>query len=229
MYLKIGHRGASAYEPENTLRSFRRAFELGADMVELDIHLSKDGQAIVMHSEDLHHTTNGQGIVPDKTLAELKTLDAGKGGHIPTLQEAIAVARGQGGLYIELKGEGTPPVVTEILRAEDFIAQVIVGSFKPWLVREVKALSPEVKTSILVGQTDLDLIALAHAVKADYVHLCWENRAPAPHELLTPELLTAIHAAGLGIILWHEERESELAALSKMDVEGICSNMPELL
>jgi len=229
MYLKIGHRGASAYEPENTLRSFRRAFELGADMVELDVHLSKDGEAMVMHSEELEHTTDGHGRIQDKTLAELKTLDAGNGERIPTLREAIAVARGRGGLYIELKGEGTPPVVTDILRAEDFVAHVIVGSFKPWLVRETKTLAPEVKTSILVGQTDIDHIALAHSVGADYVHLCWENRAPAPHKLLSPELLAAIHAAGLGVILWHEERESELAALTKMDIEGICSNKPDLL
>lgn len=229
MYLEIGHRGASAYEPENTLRSFHRAFELSADMVELDIHLSKDGRAVVIHSEDLHHTTDGHGCVQDKTLAELKLLDAGRGERIPTLREAIGVARGQGGSYIELKGEGTPQVVAKIVRAEDFVAHVIVGSFKPWLVRDFKALAPEMRTSILVGQTDVDHIALARAVGADYVHLCWENRSPAPHELLTPELLAAIHAAGLGIILWHEERESELAALTKIDVDGICSNKPDLL
>lgn len=92
-YLNVAHRGASAYEPENTLRSIRRAIEMGADMSEIDLHLSKDGVLIVMHDYTVDHTTNGQGAIKELTLAEIKTLDAGQGEPVPTLQEVIDLVR----------------------------------------------------------------------------------------------------------------------------------------
>jgi len=232
-YLAVAHRGASAYEPENTLRAFRRAIELGADMSELDVHLSKDGHLIVMHNATVEQTTNGRGAIADMTLARLKQLDAGKGEKIPTLQEAIDLVRGQNGLYIELKGEGTSEPVVNLLRANRFTdrRQAIVGSFKPWLVQAVKELAPEIATSLLVGPVypAETLIEMTRATRADYVHLCWESRAPEPHKLLTPELLRALRAAGLGIVLWHEERPSELKVLRTLDVDAICSNTPDQL
>jgi glycerophosphoryl diester phosphodiesterase len=232
-YLVIAHRGASAYEPENTLRAFHRAIELGADMSELDAHLSKDGHVIIMHNATVETTTNGRGAIKDMTLEELKRLDAGKGEKVPTLPEVLDLVRGKNGLYIELKGEGTPPAVVQILRDNNYTdrRQVIVGSFLPSLVQEVKDLAPEIATSLLVGPVSPadQLIAMTRSVKADYVHLCWENRHPAPHTLLTPELLSALRAADLGIVLWHEERLSELQVLCLLDVDGICSNTPDQL
>jgi glycerophosphoryl diester phosphodiesterase len=229
----VAHRGASAYEPENTLRAFRRAIELGADMSELDAHLSKDGHVMIMHNPTVEKTTNGTGAIKDMTLAELKALDAGKGERIPTLQEVIDLVQGRNGLYIELKGEGTPGPVVDILRRNKFTGrrQVIVGSFLPWLVQETRELAPEIATSLLVGPvySAEDLIAMTRAARADYVHLCWENRAPQPHTLLTTELLKSLREAGLGIVLWHEERASELAVLRTLDVDAICSNTPDAL
>ncbi len=232
-YLAIAHRGASAYEPENTLRAFRRAIELGADMSELDVRLSKDGHLIVMHNAAVDSTTNGRGAIKEMTLAELKRLDAGKGEQVPTLQQVVDLVRGKSGLYIELKGEGTPPKVVSLLRANHFTdrRQVIVGSFLTRLVKEVKDLAPKIATSLLVGPVfpPDQLVAMTRAVQADYVHLCWENRHPQPHTLLTPDLLNALRAAGLGIVLWHEERPSELRTLRTLDVDAICSNTPDLL
>jgi glycerophosphoryl diester phosphodiesterase len=167
------------------------------------------------------------------TLAELKKLDAGKGERIPTLQEAIDLVRGKNGIYIELKGEGTPAPVVEILRSNKFTdrQQVIVGSFQPWLVQPVKEMAPEISTSLLVGPvySAQELIAMTRNVQADYVHLCWESRLPQPHKLLTPELLSELRAAGLGIVLWHEERLTELRVLRTLDVDAICSNTPDML
>src|SRR5512136_2923707 len=122
-------------------------------MSELDAHLSRDGHVIVMHNATVEKTTNGTGAIKDMTLAELKQLDAGKGERIPTLQEVIDLVRGKGGLYIELKGEGTPPAVVDILRANHFTdrTQVIVGSFQPHLVKQTKELAPEIATSLLVS------------------------------------------------------------------------------
>ena len=229
----MAHRGASAYEPENTLRAFQRAIDLGADMSELDVHMSRDGHVIVMHNATVEKTTNGVGAIKNMTLAEIKALDAGKGERVPTLQEVIDLVRGKHGLYIELKGEGTPGPVVEVLRRNGFTdrKQVIVGSFLPWLVQQTRELAPEIATSLLVGPVypAADLIAMTRAASGDYVHLCWENRAPQPHKLLTPELLSALRAAGLGIVLWHEERPEELAVLTTLDIDAICSNTPDRL
>lgn len=232
-FLAVAHRGASAYEPENTLRAFQRATEMGADMSELDAHLSKDDHVMIMHNATVEHTTGGNGAIADMTLAELKQLDAGKGERIPTLPEVINLVRGKNGLYIELKGEGTPEAVVEILRRNGFTGrrQVIVGSFNSWLVQQTRTLAPEIATSLLVGPvySARELVDMARVACADYVHLCWENRAPDPHTLLTPDLLRDLRAAGLGIVLWHEERPSELAVLRTLDVDAICSNAPDLL
>src|SRR5512139_3897230 len=85
MIHNIAHRGASAYEPENTLRAFARAIDMGATMLELDVHLSRDGQLVVIHDPDLSRTTNGSGLVGDLSLADIQRLDAGLGEHVPTL------------------------------------------------------------------------------------------------------------------------------------------------
>ena len=247
-YLNVAHRGASAHAPENTLLAFERAIELGADMSELDLHLSRDGALVVMHDASVDHTTDGHGAIRDLSLAELKRLDAGQGQRVPTLPEVIDLVRGRSGVYPELKAQGTPRATVDCLRAKapttaksapswepanGFTGrqQVIVGSFDAALAREAKVLAPEIATSLLVGpvypaQTLIDLARSAHA---DYLHLCWENRAPHPHELLTPELLRALRAAGLGIVLWHEERDDELRVLRTLDVDAICTNTPEKL
>jgi glycerophosphoryl diester phosphodiesterase len=232
-YLIVAHRGASAYEPENTLRAFRRAVELGADMSELDVHLSQDGELIVMHNATVDQTTDGHGAIQDLTLDQIRSLDAGLGERVPTLQQVVDLVRGRNGLYVELKAPGTPGATVKLLRGNGFIArgQVIVGSFEPAFVGETKALAPELSVSLLVGPLypAHELIELAHSANADYVHLCWENRAPEPHRLLTPELLASLHGAGLRIVLWHEEREEELRVLRSLDVDAICSNTPDKL
>ncbi len=227
--LKIAHRGASALEPGNTLRAFEAAVDLGADMIEVDVRLSKDGQPVIIHDATLETTTNGSGYVKDKTLLELKQLDAGQRERIPSLQEAIDFARGRCGLYIELKAPATPGPVVEAVRANEFGREVIISSFDHALLKEVKELAPEMPTSVLVGQTNGDFVGMARAAGADYVHFCWERRSPTPHKLLSPELVTKIHEQGLGIIIWHEERPEEIREILKYGIQGICSNRPDLL
>jgi glycerophosphoryl diester phosphodiesterase len=227
----IAHRGASAYEPENTLRAFARAIEMGATMLELDVHLSRDGALVVIHDPELSRTTNGRGLVSDLPSAEIRRLEAGLGEHVPTLEEVIEQARGRVQLYIEMKGQQTPAAVVDCLRRTAFMDQAIAGSFFPWLPQKVKFLEPAIRTSVLIAARDrqANFIDWALAVQADYVHPCWERASPAPHQLLTPDLVSAIHGRGLGIVLWHEERPEELRELVKLDVQGICTNTPDVL
>ena len=228
-FLRIAHRGASAHAPENTLAAFRLAAELGADMVELDVHVSADGVPVVIHDSSLARTTDGTGLVGDLTLAELKRLDAGRGEHIPTLEEAMEVCREVGmGLYVEVKDEQAVFPLVELLRHYP-VEHVLVGSFRPDWVASVKALVPHISTSVLFRALNVDPVRLAQAVGADYVHPCWEWYAPEPHRLLSQEWIKRVREADLGIIIWHEERPEEIAALRQLGVDGICSNQPELL
>lgn len=231
MIHNIAHRGASAYEPENTLRAFERAIEMGASMLELDVHLSMDGFPVVIHDARLDRTTGGSGLVTELTLAEIQRLDAGRGELIPSLAEVVELARGRAQLYIELKGQGTPGPVVETLREARCVDHALVGSFYPWLPQKAKFLEPNLRTAVLAGwqEGSLEFLDWALAVDADIVHPCWESASPTPHELLTPELIAHIRHLGLGIVVWHEERPSELAELVKLDVDGICTNTPDVL
>ena len=225
-YRIVAHRGASAYEPENTLRAFQRAIELGADMSELDVQFSQDGALVVMHNSSLDETTNGHGAVLEHTLADLQALDAGKGERIPTLQQVIDLVRGRNGLYIELKAPETPRPTVTLLRANQFTsdAQVIVGSFQPDLVRETKEVAPEISVSLLVGpvypvQTNS---SRWHATRTPTMYISVGKAVrPQPHLLLTAELIQALRKANLGIVLWHEERQEEIEVLRTLDVDAI--------
>jgi len=227
----IAHRGASAYEPENTLRAFERAIEMGATMLELDVHLSREGHPMVIHDTDLSRTTNGTGRVTDLSLTQIKRFDAGLGEQVPTLDEVIELARDRAKLYIDLKGQSAPEQVVKTLQKADFLDQVIVGSFYPWLPQKVKFLEPGVRTSVLIRLEDrrADFVAWTLAVGADYVHPCWESGSTTPHKLLTPGIIANFRQHGLGILLWHEERPAELHQLVKLDVDGICTDKPDLL
>lgn len=225
----IAHRGASEEEPENTLRAFARAIELEADMVELDVHLSRDGHLVVIHDARVDKTTDGAGEVAALALAELRAFDAGKGERIPTLEEVFELVRGRAAVYVELKGVGTSGPAVQAVRRHGVEDEVIVGSFHPEMVLEAGARSSGIATSLLVGGAVEDPGAAARAARAAYVHLCWERRSANPAEFLTPPLIAGLRGAGLGIILWHEERLDVIEALRGLPVDGVCGNRPELL
>ena len=228
--LCIGHRGASAHAPENTLAAIRKAAELGADMVEVDVQASADGALVIIHDAELSCTTNGRGSVYAHRLADLQALDAGGGERIPTAEEVIdcCVAL-ELGVYFELKVGFAAAGIAALIRRRALHQRVIVGSFRPDWVADVTAHDARIETAVLFGSLHVDPVALARATGARYVHPCWEHQAPEPHELLTPEWLGRVRDAGLGIISWHEERPAEIAALRGLRVDAICSNAPELV
>ncbi|NOX62779.1 MAG: hypothetical protein GXP42_12660 [Chloroflexi bacterium] len=229
-FLRIAHRGASAHAPQNTLAAFRKAAELGADMVELDVQVTADGVPVIIHDHVVDRFDGHAGAVSGFTLTQLKAIDAGQGERIPTLDEAIEFCLAQGlGMYLEVKsGRAVQPLVERIAHY-DIREWVLVGSFRPDWLAAVKWLDPNIRTSILFSAPSVNAVQLARAVDADFVHPCWEGFHPQPHTLLTNEWVAAVREAGLGIILWHEERPEEIAALRKMGVDGICSDAPERL
>lgn len=229
--LRIAHRGASAYARENSPESLRAAAELGADMVEIDIHTSADDIPIVTHDSSLKRLYGIDGNISDYDWESLRALTAAKG-SIMDFDEALALCKALGlGLYLDIKRLSSQAAqsIFASVDARHYGKQVIFGSFRPDYLADIKAARPEAETSILFNALDIDPVKLAGAVRADYVHPCWEWRAEQPHRLLTPEWIAALRQADVGIVCWHEERPSEIAALKALGVDAICSDKPELL
>lgn len=227
--LRIGHRGAAAHAPDNTLLGIRTAASLGADLVEIDAHQTGDAHVALSHEDHLTDERGNVHFIGDSTLAELQKVDLGRGERIATLDQAIEVCKQeQLGAYIELKDWRCIPTVAEMIRAQKFGEWCIVASFRPDWLAEIKAMLPRTPTSVLFSSVHVDPVKLAQAAHADFVHPCWE-RFDHPSSLLTPEWVTWVREADLGIICWHEERLDEIAALHRIGVDGICSDAPELL
>lgn len=159
--LVLGHRGASAYAPMNTLPAFELALELGADGVELDVHLSKDGALIILHDFTVDHTTNSSGYVRDMTLAELKLLDAGsrfgekfKGTQIPTLDEVFESVGNKLFINVEIKSEtqetdGVEQAVADCIVRHGVQRTVLVSSFNPLALQRFRQIMPDIPIGYL--------------------------------------------------------------------------------
>jgi glycerophosphoryl diester phosphodiesterase len=227
----VGHRGAAALAPENTLPSFEKARALGADMVELDIHLSADGRCVVIHDETVDRTTDGQGAVGDKTFAELRELDAGDGARIPSFDEVLAWARDVDmPLSVELKHPnvctmrpypGLEERVLDLLDAHEMLDRSFVHSYHHAAARRVKALRPEVTTAISCDYADfVDVAAVARSAAADGIHLEWRSTSG--------DAVAQAHAAGIHILGGGipDGRDDIVRALIRHGVDMIDSDDP---
>ena len=221
MVVVTGHRGAGFLEPENTIRSIRRAIELGVDQVEIDVHLSRDGKLVVIHDETLDRTTNGHGFVRDYTLAELKKLDAGKGEKIPTLQEVIDAVKGKVMLQIELKEPAAADQVVKTVEDNGLVGDVIVTSFWHHAVKRVKELNPRIETGVLFACSPIDVAQLAINAGADALH--------ANFNYVDSSMVEEAHRHGLKIRVWNPDDEYHLKRIAALDVDAIGSNRPDLL
>ena len=221
------------YAPENTMASFKKGLALGADLIELDVHLSADGHLVVIHDPTVDRTTDGRGYVKDMTLAQLKKLDAGSwfgpefaGERIPTLAEVLEWARGRVGLVIEIKNgpvfyPGIEEKVIEALEAYDMEEEVIVISFDHRCVRRVKELRPGIATGILYVGRLADPTAAARAAMADAIH--------PKADYLTAEDVSEAHLAGLAVSTWTVNDPSQMGEFIEMGVDSIGTNYPDLL
>ncbi|HEU5100822.1 MAG TPA: glycerophosphodiester phosphodiesterase [Roseiflexaceae bacterium] len=225
--LRVGHRGAAAHAPDNSLAGIEAAARLGADAVEIDVQLTRDGTAVAVHDLALHAEDGSARMIAESTFEQLRALPAGA--RLATLDEVLLCCQANRiGLYLELKAAAAIPLTLETLRKHNF-DELIVGSFRPDWLADVKAAAPELPTSVLFGAPTTDACALAAAAHADYVHPCWEARADRPDELLTAEWVAQVRAAGLGIVCWHEERPPVIDGIHQRGVDAICSDRPELL
>jgi glycerophosphoryl diester phosphodiesterase len=227
-FLRIGHAGASAHAPANTLSSLHKAAELGADMVAFDLQQTADGQVVLAHLPYIHDAGGKVWPVRESTLAALQAIDLGGGERVPTLAEALEVCRSeQVGPYIVLKDGDAIPAIVDAIREHNLAGYSIFGSFRPDWLADLKAQVPEVQMAILFGSPHVDAVKLAQSIGATYIQPCWETTDISA--FLTPDWVGRAREAGLGIIGCHDGQPDGLAALQRAGVDAICSPAPELL
>lgn len=148
--LIIGHRGAYDSAPENTLKGFKKAIELGADYIEFDVHASQDEALVVIHDIDILRRMGNEGFIENMTLEELKNLDVGEGESIPELKEVINLTKGKINLLCELKAKGIADKVTHLLRGKKIIDTTIIQSFHIEELLEVRSIEPNLKLAAII-------------------------------------------------------------------------------
>ena len=219
----FGHRGACGHEPENTIRSVRRALELGADGVEVDVYFA-DGQLVVIHDDTLARTTNGHGRVMEKPFTYLRSLDAGLGEQIPTLAEIFDAVNRRVVINVELKGLHTAaPGAALIAR---YITQhgwsyddFLISSFDHEQLRETKRLCPEIRIGALIEKTPHALIKLMKELDAWSLH--------AAKNLVSPKLVADAHERGLKVFIYTINEPQEIARMKMLNVDGVFSDFPD--
>jgi glycerophosphoryl diester phosphodiesterase len=217
-----GHRGALGSEPENTLRSFRRAVADGCDEIELDLRATADGELVVLHDATVDRTTSGTGAVEEMSLAELRLLDAGLGEVIPTWAETVAAIPIR--FQAEVKATAAVPLLVASLQADpDLANRTLVTSSSTEILLAVHHAMPTAATGLILGRTPpvAEILALTRAAHATTA-LCGITG-------LTPEAVTELHTHGLAVTAWPVPDPETLTYALTLAVDGITTDHPHRL
>lgn len=233
--LILGHRGAPAEAPENTLVSFRRALDLGADGVELDVQPSLDRMAVVIHDPTLERTTSERGAVAERPASTLSTVDAGyrfsrdggvtfpyRGGKalLPALEEVARWAGESGAwLNVEIKAPGAEEATLELLERHELLGRTLLSSFVPEVLSELRRLAPGASRWLLVEAWGPGEEEVARRVGA--VGVCLADAAA------TGPALDRLRAAALPVVVWTVDDGARIEALLRARVRGVITNLPE--
>lgn len=220
MPLVVAHRGASAYEPENTLAAIKKAIELKADGVEVDVHQTKDKELVVIHDATVDRTTNGKGYVKDMTVEQLKSLSTTKGEKIPTLQEVIDLVRDKIYLEIEIKQQGIERDVIEKIRGNR-LKNVCVSSPFPNVVAKAKKIDSKIKTSLGVATKPANILEILTKTGADKVSLNYlfaERTVVNQIKLIKKE-----------IGVWTVNEPIDIRKMIRLNVDQITTDKPDVV
>jgi glycerophosphoryl diester phosphodiesterase len=229
--LVLGHRGASADAPENTLAAFRLALAQGADGVELDVWRCASGEVVVVHDEDLRRVAGLPVRVPDATLAELRAADVGawkgeafRGERVPLLEEVLEALPGAV-VNVELKSRGRDlrlaDAAARVIARAGAGARVIVSSFDWRLLVSFRLAAPDVPTGLLFDADHAWRVRLAAALR-----LMGPSAVHPDHRLVTPARLRAWTERGLAVNVWTVDDEREARGLARLGATGIVTNVP---
>jgi glycerophosphoryl diester phosphodiesterase len=230
--IKVAHRGASGTYPENTRIAFEKALQAGADMIEMDCQLSKDGHVMVFHDERLQRLAGVRGTVKGRTLSQLKRLDVAarfkkslRGQEIMTLEEAMRLLAGKIDLDIEIKSPFRGPLGIElkilfILSYYRYLSRSIISSLDYRALERVRELAPQAHIGVIYAKgIKEDPFQVAQRVGADSLHV--------EKSCLTPNLIARANDLGIKTFVWTVNEVAEMERFFSMGVDGIVSDFPE--
>jgi glycerophosphoryl diester phosphodiesterase len=211
---RIGHRGAKRELPENTLPAFRRAFERGADAVELDVHGTADGVVVVPHHPAAHAADGRLVVIAESTWDAVQTVEFAGGIGIPRLSEVLAEAPVDATVYVEIKGAGIEALVAATIRESR--ARCAVHSFDHDAIVSMREMAPEIPRGVLFEDRVPDLAALLQRTGARDVWPHWP--------LVDQTLVDLVHGRGGRVICWTVNDRSAAAKLAALGVDGLCGD-----
>lgn len=225
--LVIGHKGASLITPENTIRAFQKAIDLEADLIEFDIHLSKDGEIVIIHDINTLNTSGYNGLVRNMTLNELKQLDFGEGEKIPTILELIDIAKGKIGLIFEIKAQGITEKLAKIISKEALISQSIISSFSFKELMNFQKHEPNVKIGLLLSEALKSKRIIKKRIQKAIINQFYSIH---PHyNIIDNDIIEFCHENNLKIFAWTVNDEKDMKNLVKMGIDGIMTDDIQLL
>ncbi|HHY19528.1 MAG TPA: glycerophosphodiester phosphodiesterase [Firmicutes bacterium] len=223
----IAHRGNSSEAPENTLAAVRSALALNCDAIEIDLHLSKDNELIVMHDSLVDRTTDGEGAIKEMSLEEIKKLDAGswkgkayKGEPVPTFREVLQEVKGKSRLVVELKVEGAEEKVVDALKEADMLDDVVVISFIPKALATLAEIEPDLPRAVLTAVSSYEeYVKVAREAKTKMLDLYAVN--------LSREVAEKLLDRGYVLWAWTIDEEEHMKKVVDLGVTGITTNRPQ--
>ena len=240
--LKIGHRGAKAYAPENTIASFKKALDLGVDMVEFDVRITKDKYPVVIHDNRLRRLTKEFMRVNRLTLKQLKKLRVKETEKIPTLAEVLDIIDNKIGILIDLKVKGSAQIVVQTLRDYRInLDNVMISSVHPSELRTVEMLEPDITTALIFRSNNasnfwlvMDFLAVLFLPVTKY-YISWlvrtsnANYLNINHRLLNEQKVKMFKKQGIKICAWTVNSKRKIEYLKKIGIDGIITNYPDRL
>jgi glycerophosphoryl diester phosphodiesterase len=228
--LVIAHRGASGYRPENTLPAYELALEMRSDMIEIDLHLTRDGEVVVMHDAELERL-GGVGEVADASLADVRRLDAGGGARVPTLEEVLDGFGERIPFNLEIKWStsGDYPdlerLVLAALQRRGLVADSLLSSFRASVLERLRAGAPDARLAVLTSPREQ--LSLEEAI---VVAISLGAEALNPHFVqVDAGLVDRAHREGLGVNVYTVDAPKEMRRLIGLGVDGIFTNVPDRL
>ena len=235
--LNIAHRGASGHAPQNTLAAFLLAAEMGADGIELDVHLAADGEVVVIHDATVNATTDGAGHVSGMTVAELQELDAGgwfgdafAGQRIPTLQQVFDAVGHRLLINVEIKVEpGAHPLAQEaetvrLIEDNHLVERVIISSFSPKSLRRVHKLNPHIALGLLYARIETRFSAWITRL----LHVPYQALHPS-FRMVDAAYVENAHRQGYRVNVWTVNEVDDMQRMLDAGVDAIITNYPDVL
>jgi glycerophosphoryl diester phosphodiesterase len=223
----VSHAACAGHAPENTLAGLRLALHMGAEAIEIDVHLSADGIPVLIHDDKVERTTDGHGSVASLILTELRGLDAGarspfesfRGERIPTLPEALELTNGRALLVIEIKPPGIEGPVIEAVHRAEALDWAMVWSFHPGVVAEVRRREPRLPAALLT-------LSLSDAIAQQALEL-GAQAVSVLHQNVSEERVRLAHRKALAVYAWTADQPPEMRRLAAAGVDGVVTNFPD--